>query len=198
LMIPNGCEDFWFEGNYNRAELRSCLRLVFVGLLNDNKNLRGVLEACKLLSNMGVSYELKVVGNGPLEDILKIEAAELPVRFLGYVEDRVALRSIYQNSDVLVVPSRTESFGVVYAEAMTQGLPVIYTAGQGFDGLFSDGEVGFAVDPDDVEQIASCVLHIRDDYGKFSQRAKIRAFCFRWDHPVEKLLRLYRNALSSG
>lgn len=62
-------------------------------------------KACKFLSNVGVTYKLKVLGNRPLEDILKVEAAELPVRFLGYVEDRDALSSVYQNSGVLVAPS---------------------------------------------------------------------------------------------
>jgi len=44
------------------------------------------------------------------------------------------------------MPSITETFGLVYAEALSQGLPVLYTRGQGFDRQFEEGEVGYAVD----------------------------------------------------
>ena len=40
-----------------------------------------------------------------------------------------------------------ESFGLTYAEAMSQGVPVIYSKGQGFDGQFKEGVVGYHVDP---------------------------------------------------
>lgn len=40
------------------------------------------------------------------------------------------------------MPSHKETFGLVYAEAMSQGLPIIYTKNQGFDGQFPDGYVG--------------------------------------------------------
>ena len=43
------------------------------------------------------------------------------------------------------MPSRYETFGLVYGEAMSQGLPIIYSKGQGVDGYFKEGTVGYGV-----------------------------------------------------
>ena len=51
--------------------------------------------------------------------------------------------------------SKSETFGLVYFEALTQGLPVVYTAGQGFDGVINNLSVGYAVKSDNVSDIAA-------------------------------------------
>ncbi|HGK7332802.1 TPA: glycosyltransferase [Streptococcus suis] len=58
------------------------------------------------------------------------------------------------------MPSFHESFGLVYAEAMSQGMPVIYTRGQGFDGQFEEGVVGFSVDCIDEVEISNKIISI--------------------------------------
>jgi glycosyltransferase involved in cell wall biosynthesis len=195
--IPNGCEDFWFEYQASRSVLDGPLRLVFVGLLGENKNLRSVLAACRLLQVRGIDFNLKVVGSGPLEAEFRKAAIDLPVHFLGYVSDRAGLLEVYRDSDLLVVPSFTESFGVVYAEAMSQGLPVIYTSGQGFDGFFSDGTVGFAVDPYNPVQIADRIVAIMNDYQSFAANVAMYAETFRWENAVNSLTQVYGLAPSS-
>lgn len=190
--IPNGCEDFWFDNLSTRKELSGRLRLVFVGLLAPNKNLRTVLSACRLLQKRGIKFDLKVVGSGPLEAEHRREAKDMPVEFLGYVSDRSKLLEIYRESDLLVVPSFTESFGVVYAEAMTQGLPVIYTVGQGFDGFFPDGLIGFAVDPSDPTQIVERIIRIKVNFPGFAKNVAEYAPTFRWSNAVDALSKIYR------
>jgi glycosyltransferase involved in cell wall biosynthesis len=192
--IPNGCEDFWFEHVDTRHTLSGRLRLVFVGLLAKNKNLGTVLTACRLLRDRGIDFDLKVVGSGPLEDEYRKDAVDLPVEFLGYISDRKQLLEVYRDSDLLVVPSFTESFGVVYAEAMTQGLPVIYTASQGFDGFFPDGAIGFAVDPHDARQIAEKILAILNDYPRFAVNVAQHAATLKWENAVGALTEVYREA----
>jgi len=54
---------------------------------------------------------------------------------------------------------------------MSQGLPVIYTRGQGFDGQFSEGEVGYSVDPNSPDEIASKIKAVLGDYERLSKRA---------------------------
>lgn len=196
--IPNGCEDFWFEDRPSPRTAPACpLRLVFVGLLSRNKNLPAVLRALKILLQLGVPVELKVVGSGPLESQYQEDAKNLPVEFLGFVNDRHQLRQIYRLSDVLVVPSFTESFGIVYAEALSQGIPVIYTRNQGFDGFFKDGMVGHAVDPNNPEQIADAILDIRDHFDDMSRTAIAESPMFRWDHSIIALRELYEAAKGS-
>lgn len=198
FTIPNGCEDDWFNGAQQKSKSTGPLRLVFVGLLGANKNLSGLLKACHTLRARNFDFHLKVVGNGPLEAALKQEAAGLPVDFLGYVNDRAELRSIYRDSDLLVVPSFTESFGVVYAEAMSQGVPVIYSKGQGFDGFFEDGQIGYAVNPHDVVEIAERIVDVNCHYDQIAENVSANAPRFQWDRSVAQLCELYERALASG
>ncbi len=76
----------------------------------------------------------------------------------GFVGEKEKLLEIYRQCDVLVVPSFRESFGLIYVEALTQGLPVVYTKGQGFDGNFEDGHIGYSIQPESPESIAEAIL----------------------------------------
>lgn len=70
---------------------------------------------------------------------------------------------------------------MVYAEAMSQGLPVIYSRGQGFDGQFEDGEVGFGVDCFDADEIAERIIDIANDYSDISKRCIMYSDNFDWN-----------------
>ncbi len=98
-------------------------------------------------------------------------AAACPLVTLLPPRPMQALMPLYREADVFLLPSRRETFGLVYAEAISQGLPVLYGRGQGFDGQFEDGRVGYAVDPDDPVAIADKVLSILGDYARFSASA---------------------------
>jgi glycosyltransferase involved in cell wall biosynthesis len=80
------------------------------------------------------------------------------------------LIEIYSSQDISVMPSFYESFGLVYAEAMSQGLPVIYTKGQGFDGQFPEGYIGYHVDADSSQNISNGILSVVENYGEISNR----------------------------
>ena len=84
------------------------------------------------------------------------------------ISDKNELLKHYRECDIFVMPSFTESFGMVYAEAMSQGLPVIYTKGEGIDGYFEPGEAGFAVDPGKPEEIVQAVQNITGRYMEIS------------------------------
>ena len=92
------------------------------------------------------------------------------------------------------MPSIRESFGRVYAEAMTQGLPVIFTRGQGFDGLFEDGAVGYAVNPLDYEEIADAIEKISNRYEEMSKNCVEKCKLFDWTAIAKKLEGMYRFA----
>src|SRR5699024_1507257 len=97
------------------------------------------------------------------------------------------LLKYYADSDILVVPSYIETFGLVYAEAMSTGTPVIYTKGEGFDGVFRNGEVGYAVNPDEKNEISQAILNIKENYDEISKNAKEGSKRFNWPD----IVRLY-------
>ena len=78
------------------------------------------------------------------------------------------------------MPSLRETFGTVYIEALSQGLPVIYTKGQGIDGYFDQGLTGFACDPMNVHEIKEAILQIMGNYQTTSQACALAAQDFQW------------------
>jgi glycosyltransferase involved in cell wall biosynthesis len=91
------------------------------------------------------------------------------------------------------MPSFAETFGLVYAEALSQGLPLIYTKGQGIDGYFRDGEVGYAVDPNDPEEIADRISMILRRYLEISNFCTAQAGQFSW----ERIGNIYKSLYES-
>ena len=89
------------------------------------------------------------------------------------------------------MPSFTETFGLVYAEAMSQGLPVVYTRGQGFDGQFEEGFAGYSVNSNSPEEIADVIEKIIADYSTISANCISGALQFNWKEIAEKYYEIY-------
>ena len=88
------------------------------------------------------------------------------------------------------MPSFHETFGLVYAEAMTQGLPIIYTKGQGFDNQFENGLVGYSVKADDIEDISKAIFSILCNYKSFNKQSEYSQK-FRWDKIVNRYMEIF-------
>ncbi|AXI99736.1 Glycosyltransferase involved in cell wall bisynthesis [Cyclonatronum proteinivorum] len=195
-VIPNGADDFWFENRHLSAPPDSSrVELLFVGQLDDNKNAEGVLKAAAQLVSAGTEVRVTIVGDGPRSAQLAEHAYPFEVRFEGFVSDTETLLSYYRNAHVLVVPSHIETFGVAYVEAMSQGVPVVYTRNQGFDGFFPDGTYGHAVSANDPGEMASAILKIMDNYAHYAQNAYEHAPHFGWKSSIDKFEALFREAV---
>ena len=198
-IVPNGIDDFWFENAYEERDVSASLsrfddkqvKLVFAGRINVNKNPMATLAAMDILAEWGYRAELTVVGgfeDPALKDTLLSDSR---VRYVPK-SPKQELIGYYRESDVFVMPSHRETFGLVYAEAMSQGLPVLYTKGQGFDGQFEDGEVGYAIDSRDPADIADKLLMVLGDYERMSRHACALFRRFEWDAIVRGYAELYR------
>ncbi|HOU03421.1 MAG TPA: glycosyltransferase family 4 protein [Bacteroidales bacterium] len=197
-FIPNGVNDFWIR-NLATAPKKlngSSVNILFVGKLQKNKNIINLLEACKLICNKDIKIILNVVGDGPLKELFKTNKFEFPVNYYGFISGKEQLLNIYRDSHILAVPSFTESFGLVYVEAMSQALPVIYSRGQGIDGYFPDGFVGYAVDPYKKRDIADKIMLIKARYNTLSANALTSAVNFSWENTVNKLTGEYKKVLN--
>lgn len=164
IVIPNGIDEFWFDNlNMGYKEInKNNLKLLYVGKLDRNKNIYTSMNVVKKLNNMGYKATLDIVGDGPeFKNIKKISKVDYNGKIIlhGYM-DRERIIKLYRNSDIFVMPSKYETFGLVYIEAISQGLPVIYTKGQGFDGYFDEGRVGYSVRYNDVDEIARRIINI--------------------------------------
>lgn len=180
-IIPNGIDDFWIDNRINKRinPDKNDLKLLYVGVINKNKNIITTTMAIENLRNQDIKARLTVVGR---IDDYSIYDHIRKLDYVDYVEPKLRneLLEIYRQNDIFVMPSIHESFGLVYAEAMSQGLPVIYTKGQGFDGQFVDGKVGYSVDCFNADDISKKVLQIIKNYSDISNNCLKEADKFNW------------------
>ena len=190
-VIPNGIDAFWFENQAApKPQPEDKIKLVFAGKVDKNKNITTTQRAMALLRERGIPTTLTVVGKvKSQEEFEKVKSDA----FTTYIpaKPKEELIDVYRGCDLFVMPSYHESFGLVYAEAMSQGLPVIYSKGQGFDGQFDEGEVGFAVDASSAEQIADRIVAIMQEYSAFSERSVKGCSKFSWDDICERYVAIY-------
>lgn len=122
------------------------LKLVCVASMIPRKNLGMLIETLSVIQ--AFDWTLDLYGDGPLRKQLEsqVEAMGLDgrIRFHGFVAHDEVMRR-YSAYDVFVLLSERETFGLVYTEALSQGLFVIATEGEGIDGLIEDGVNGFLV-----------------------------------------------------
>ncbi len=129
VLIPNGVD---VPGTTAHIEGNGALRLLYLGRLHPIKAIENLLAACKLLN--GSSYTLTIAGSGDAhyETSIRRKIQELAlsdrVEMVGEVLGE-AKRKLFENADVAVVPSHTENFGMVVAEALAHAVPVIASKG---------------------------------------------------------------------
>jgi len=148
-----------------RAQAGGPLRLLFVGNLIPRKGLHTLLTAATKLPPQ--SWRLDVVGETAVDPAYyqsiqrQIAAADLQprVKFWGAL-DNEALAARYRRSQLLVVPSSYEGFGIVYLEGMGFGLPAIGSTGGAAHEIIASGENGYLVDPDNAAHLAALLANL--------------------------------------
>lgn len=152
--------DFFLPSRSGNQKLEQTKRFLCVAMLSEGKGIRYLLQAVNLLAERGVNcLEVFIAGDGPARPELEKKAMELGVsdkcRFLGMLE-REQVRRWMQTSDVFVLPSLGETFGVVLGEAMACGKPVIATRCGGPEFLVT-GETGLLVEPGNAVALANAM-----------------------------------------
>lgn len=177
-VIPNGVDTSAFHPAANRPA-HGRLRLLFVGRFQEQKNLGYLFEQLSRLP--GGSFELQLVGDGPLRVSLQELASRLGIAdaltWHGW-RSRAELAPIYQSADVLVNPSLYEGMPNVVLEAMACGLPVVASNVPGNDAVVVHGETGYLFDLDEPDALLHAVrtlLHDRTLLTRFGATARERA-----------------------
>jgi glycosyltransferase involved in cell wall biosynthesis len=144
-----------------RQELRwdNQLVLLYVGRLSPEKGLSTLFSALEMVYGTGIRPILVLVGSGPLEHTLRQEASQrgLKVVFTGFCQ-REELAKYYRASDIFVLPSQSEPWGLVVNEAMEFGLPLILSSHVGcVPSLLKEGENGMMFSSGDEKTLAVCI-----------------------------------------
>ena len=156
-VLPNGVDlDFWPEAPRLAFNADDDRRIVFATAmrLTPKKRPMALIDAFQIARKTASAHEreleLRIAGDGPLRGKLEktIENSALSdnIKLLGPLS-RDKVRSLYAESDVFVMPSTRESFGLAALEARATGLPVVAMKGTGAEDFLEDGKTGMlAVD----------------------------------------------------
>lgn len=162
------------------------------------KRVQDVLKMFKLV-NEKIPSQILLVGDGPERYSLEELCRELDlcdrVRFLGKVRDT---QQVLQISDLFVLPSQTESFGLAALEAMAVGVPVISSNTGGIPEVNKHGFSGYLSNVGDVEDMAQnaiSILENPDTFQSFRENALKRAQEFSLDSIVERYEGVYQSLL---
>ena len=178
--------------------------VLFVGRIQPLKGPDVAIRALAGLHELGhPRARLVVVGGASGRDGgVETERAHDLVAELG-IGDRVdfvepqphhILSTWYRAADVVVVPSRSESFGLVALEAAACGIPVVASAVGGLLSLVDDGETGVLVEGRDPQRYATALAELLGDDAlrrSMGERAVARAARYTWRSAAGRLRRLY-------
>lgn len=144
---------------------------------------------------------LTLIGSGVRDnygELAKKLGIQKYVRFFEHV-DHTELIEYYFSSDLFVFPSRRESFGLVLAEAMASGLPVVSTNVTAIPEVVKDGETGILVPPNNPEELAKAVNSLLDNPERMRKmgikgRERVKKY-FTWIKVAERAIKYFREIL---
>lgn len=174
FFSPHCVDNDWFAVR-STPEAGSALRerlglatetklLLFVGKLQPFKRPVDVIDACALLRKNGRDVQVLVAGSGQLEAAIRQRAvaASVPLNMIGF-QNQSAMPAVYAAADVLVLPSSSETWGLVANEALACGTPVIVSDACGCaPNLGADGMAGTTYPLGDVVGLAERLSKLLD------------------------------------
>ncbi len=194
VIKPNVTDnDFWYKESENLKNKREEIikknrfkkyNFIYVGRFSKEKNLFFLLDCFSKIKNKTKDklWGLILVGGGPLEEDLKkhvIKEKIVDVFFITF-KQKNELPEYYAISDVLILPSLSETWGIVVNESMASGLVPMISNRCGASDLIDEGN-GYLFDPEDENDLSNKMLNIIEDSLKLNlmkknNKTKIKSF----------------------
>ena len=209
-----GVDDAFFDTNKSSVKntsdkkedhspLKKPFHLLFSGRLN-GKQQKGVDILLKAMPLILKEHDviLDIIGGGPRLEQYRAFAQQLgiegSVRFRGFIPHDM-MPAEYSAADLFVLSSRRESFGLVLAEAMASGLPVVSTTAGAIPEVVDNGETGILVPPENPDELAGVIIHLLDNPEKMilmgkKGKERVKQY-FTWDKVAARVLNCYNEIL---
>ncbi|MCO5240653.1 MAG: glycosyltransferase family 4 protein [Chitinophagaceae bacterium] len=161
LIIPNGVDSFWIDHTRKIQTdgipaSKDIYNLLFIGKFSKGKNIIALQKAIiQMQREDRFNVILHIVGgDGDRKKLAIRQIKSFPnlFKYYGKVYDKQQLLQVFRSCDIFTMPSRHETFGLVYVEAMLQGLPILYTQHEGIDGFYEE-KIGEKVQNFSTEEI---------------------------------------------
>ena len=174
-----------------KLELGDRFTFLHVGRLASEKRVEQIVAAYAIALR-GLppdSTRLVIAGAGPRQDTIRAAAPPGTI-FLGYLDRRTELPTLYALSNVFMFASLTETLGLVVLEAMASGLPVIAVPAGGVADHLRDDMNGIATPPEDVDAMAAAMVALATDPARTRRLgigARSTAEALTWDSELDRL-----------
>lgn len=196
IIQPNGIDNYWLN-NIWKGEKNLSHNIIYVGKFDVNKNVVRLIKAVLNMQTRIPDIHLHLVGGDGWreKDVLKlVEANKSVITCHGKIFDKDKLKALYRECSIFAMPSIHETFGLVYIEALSQGLSVLYTKNQGIDGLI-DERVGEKVNAMSSASIMDGLCKMLENRKMYLSYEVVDFRLFRWPIIAENYHQLYINVL---
>lgn len=194
-VIPNGLFLSEKKKHENEIHLDGHPKLITVGHVSPRKGQHRVIKALPELVKLFPNIQYHIVGRPVNQEKLEKLAEELGVQnhiqFHGRIKNHSALSMYYRNADIFMLLSENqldgdvEGFGIVALEANEHGLPVIGAKYCGVEDAVNDGNSGYLVDGNNVEEICSAVVKCIEEKERLTDGSTLWAAKHQWNEIVK-------------
>ena len=195
VIQSNGVNEYWLNHLSEKRDFNH--NILYIGNFEPTKNVVRLISSVLKLKQEISDIHLDIVGGGGWQNkaVLKsIGRNNSFVTFHGKVYDKNVLREYYKKCTVFAMPSIHETFGLVYIEALSQGMKVLFSKNEGIDGVF-DKKVGEAVNPLKVDDITKALRKLIKEPSKYDTLSKNEIMQFDWTNIAKVYKDMYSNVL---
>lgn len=193
VVVPNGINEFWINNLQPDQRTGNPHHLLYAGIFNRNKNLPRLIQAVLDLRAKFPDIHLDIAGDGGDDEshvcALMSKHADF-ITYHGKVTDLEVMKTLYRSNHILAMPSKSETFGLVYIEAMSQGLSVLWSRGEAIDGMFSE-RIGEAVNPMSTKDITDALERMLSHPENYHSLPTDVFTTFRWERVAQQYVTLY-------
>ena len=205
--IPNAVDPQKFEVEVDSRAVRQKWKIndgekliTAAGRLTAQKGFDDLIRAYPSIRRSVPGSRMLVVGDGYMRGDLESLAEQEHVRdgiiFAGFISE-ADLVGVLKSSDVVVVPSRFEPFGIIALEAMAAGAPVVVSRVGGLAEIVEDLVDGIEVEPNNPAAIAEATVRVLSDRAlasRLAEKGREKARAYSWGSAAKKTLETYHEA----
>lgn len=208
IAIPNGINLEGFDRKLCKEECRKITNLplnkkiiLFVGSLTPRKAPHILLQSMKRILREEPNTHLVLIGSGNFSSELKSLAKDLEIEqnvtFTGFIDDKIKTL-YYFSSDIFVLPSFSEGFGIVLLEASACGLPLVVSNLEVFNTIVKDSYNGLYTETGNEVDLAEKIIYLLQNNSlrlKMGDNSKSVASNFSWEKVTEETEKVYIDIL---
>jgi glycogen synthase len=205
--IPNAVDPLKFEGPIDTQAIRERWKvkegerlITAVGRFTSQKGFDDLIRAYPAIRRAIPASRLLLMGDGymrgELESLAEREQVRENTTFTGFVSDSDLIGAL-KSSDVVVVPSRFEPFGIIALEAMASGVPVVVSRVGGLAEIVEDTVDGLEVEPNSPASIAEATVKVLSDRAfasRLAEKGREKAKVYSWENAARRTLEAYQEA----